>query len=163
MAGNSVCYASTVDLAMLGLPENLLELMGAELQQRHLEIASGQIDSYLRAQYKLPISQDETTGLYPPELVSACVDIASYSLIQFIGYNPSNGDDKYQQRFYDMTGNPNVTGSKGWLDRVRTGAVQLALAVDATPTTRDGAPQVNSQPARGWNIDNAGRANTKFI
>ena len=49
MAGNSVCYASPNDLAMLGLPDNLLSKVDAPTIQRHLEIASGVIDSYLRA------------------------------------------------------------------------------------------------------------------
>lgn len=162
MAGDSVCYASLDDLSMLGLPDNVLKKVDATVQQRHLEIASGLIDSYLRSQYKLPISQDDTTGLYPPELVTACVYIASYSLMQFIGYMPNASDARFESRYHDMVGNPNVASSKGWLDRVSSGAVNLAIEVDATPTINDGAPMVASEVCRGWNLDNFGRSGTNF-
>lgn len=164
MAGTTVCYATPEDLAMLGLPENVLKKVDVQnVQQRHLEVASGKIDTYLRSRYTLPIKQDETTGVYPPELVEACVIIASYSLMQFIGYNPNAADLKFQQRYHDLVGTPNVSGSKGWLDRVASGAVNLALDVDATPNVDEGAPQIDTQPQRGWNIDQIGNPNTRFI
>ena len=163
MAGNSVCYASTADLAMLGLPDNVLKKVDAPTIQRHIEIASGTIDSYLRSQYKLPIKQDATTGLYPPELVTACIYLASYSIMQFIGYNPNSADSRFEDRFHDMVGNSAVSGSKGWLDRVASGAVSLDLDSDQTSGTNEGAPRVNSQPERGWNLDALSRPNTKYV
>lgn len=162
MAGNSVCYASTADLAMLGLPSDVLNAVDDPTQQRHLEIASGTIDTYLRSQYKLPIQAGED-GLYPPELVTACVYIASYTIIQFIGYNPNNADSRFESRYHDMIGNPNVSGSSGWLDKLASGAVSLATDADATPTISEGGPMVSTQPERGWNLDAFNRPNTKFI
>ena len=163
MAGNSVCYATAADLAMLGLPDNVLKKVDAQTIQRHLEIASGTINSYLRSQYKLPIKVDSTTGLYPAELVTACVYLASYSVIQFIGYNPNSADSRFEDRYHDMVGNSAVSGSRGWLDRVASGAVSLNIEVDQTPGTNEGGPRVNTQPARGWNLDVLSRPNTKFI
>ncbi len=148
---------------MLGLPSDVLNTVDDPTQQRHLEIASGTIDTYLRSQYKLPIKADDTTGLFPPELVTACVYIASYTIIQFIGYNPNNADSRFESRYHDMIGNPNVSGSSGWLDKLASGAVSLAIDADATPTTNEGGPRVSTQPERGWGLDVFGRSNTKFI
>ena len=161
MAGNSVCYASTADLAMLGLPDNVL-VVDAPVVQAHLEDASALIDTYLRSQYKLPIKVD-TGGSYPRSLRNACVVLASYSLIQYIGYNPNNSDAHYESRYHDMVGNPNVSGSSGWLDKLASGSVSLDIDADATPGTSEGAPMVSTQPERGWNLDASNRPNTKFI
>ena len=148
---------------MLGLPDDVLDKVDAPTTQRHLEIASGTIDTYLRSQYKLPIKQDETTSLYPPELVTACVYIASYSLMQFIGYNPNNADNRFEARFHDMVGNSNVSGSEGWLDTVASGAVSLSIEVDSTPGINEGGPSVSTTPERGWGLDTLNRKNTSFI
>ena len=147
---------------MLGLPADVLAIVDDPTQQRHLEIASGTIDSYLRSQYTLPITADPG-GLFPPSLVTACVYIASYTIIQFIGYNPNNADSRYESRYHDMIGNPNVSGSSGWLDKLASGAVSLDITVDATPTVNEGAPSVATNVERGWGLDVFGRKNTTFI
>ena len=147
---------------MLGLPDDVLKKVDDPVKQRHLEMASGTIDSYLRSQYKLPIKTD-ANGLYPGELVQACIFLASYSIIQFIGYNPNSADSRFEDRYHDMVGNPNVSGTKGWLDRLSSGAVNLDLEVDDSPGVKEGGAQVSTNVERGWGLDTLGKKNTPFI
>ncbi|MEE8306469.1 MAG: hypothetical protein V3R81_04340, partial [Gammaproteobacteria bacterium] len=95
--------------------------------------------------------------------VTACVYIASYSIIQFIGYNPNNSDARFAQRYRDMVGDPSVKDTIGWLDKVSSGAVNLSIEVDSTPNVSEGAPVVSTSVQRGWTEDVLGNKNTTFI
>lgn len=129
-------YASRSDLEGLGLPRTALKNVENGTIDDILIAASGFVDSHLRGRYSLPLQNP-----FPPEIATATVDIGALRVLRRRGYNPDEFDESWKEA-HDAA----VT----WLKDVAAGRVHLAIAADATPTTSEGAPRVQTQPARGW-------------
>lgn len=115
----------------------------AEIQSQ-LDAAASEIDSALLVQHTLPLV------VIPAAILEAERVIAGYRLYLFNGNNPRSVDDRLQQRYYEVMGDPNVPGS-GMLYRIATGKMSFAVNVDST-LARDGAMVVIagvSSKARG--------------
>ena len=141
-------YATSTDLATLGLPAAALVNIPAGTQNEFLTKASGLIDSYLRAQHKLPLAAP-----YPDEIIRVCVVLSAYDLIQYRGYNPDEYDANFRLRYEDAV---------RWLEQLAAGTVSLSELADATGSIHEGRPRVQTgganvvqgpgKPgkARGW-------------
>ena len=126
-------YATTTDLADFGLPTDALAGVSSAVQNKHLQFASGKIDSYLRGRYKLPLS---TT---PDEIKAACLAIAAYTVLKRRGFNPDAYDNNFRDEYLTTI---------DWLDKLSDGRVNLDIAADATPATSEGRPSVVSRGYR---------------
>lgn len=123
-------YASTTDLANLGLPAEALSGVSLTVQEAHLTKASGKIDSYLRSRHSLPLGAP-----YPDEVIDCCVSLAAYTLLVRRGFNPDEYDSNFRQQYDDAL---------EWLRDLAAGRASLADTADATATTAEGAPRVTS-------------------
>jgi phage gp36-like protein len=134
-------YATTDDLADLGLQTGWLGDITTDEQDAALEKASGVLDDFLRTRFVLPLSAP-----YPDSLIRATVDIAVYYLMKRRGFNPSGGDiDALIVKGYD--------DAIIWGQRVARGELVIG-AIDTTPDTSDASPEVysvgESGSSRGW-------------
>lgn len=144
----ATAYATKEDLEEIGLPKQALAGLSTKTIDRHLQAASGRVDSYMRSQEKLPLATP-----YPMEIVEATVILASYSLLIRRGYNPDNPSDaNFRERYLDMVGNGD---SPGWLDKLASGHVNLSAAADAT-IEREGRPRFSTSKPRGWDEPSTG-------
>ncbi|MBA2724281.1 MAG: DUF1320 family protein [Methylibium sp.] len=140
-------YATQAQFQNLGLRASALEGVPLSIQNQFLDATSGTIDSYLRGRYSLPLAP----AAYPPEIVDACLAITAYRVLVWRGFNPEAATDvAFKERHDFYLGSP---GQKGWLDKVASGAVSLAITADATPTTHEGGSIVANGSARGWGDD----------
>lgn len=123
-------YATTTELQNFGIPVAALTGITAAIQNSHLTLASGFIDSYLRGRYSLPLAVP-----YPDEIKRATCNIAAYTLLKRRGFNP----DAYDSNFRDE-----YLSTLEWLDKLSEGKVNLDIAADATPTVQEGRPSIYS-------------------
>ena len=123
-------YATTTELANFGLPAAALTGISGTIQDQHLTLASGKVDSYLRGRYTLPLASP-----YPDEIKAAVCALAAYTLLKRRGFNP----DAYDSNFRDE-----YLSTLEWLDKLSEGKVNLDVAADATPTVHEGRPSVYS-------------------
>jgi phage gp36-like protein len=123
-------YATVTDMQNLGLPDVALVNVSSAVINDTLAKSSGTINSFMRAQYSLPLSTP-----YPDEVVWCCVCIASYRLMVWRGYNPHEFDAEIRKRYEDCM---------DWLRMLARGEVALDADADATPA-REGAPRVTGQ------------------
>lgn len=115
--------------------------------------ASNLIDTYLRGRYRLPMSGElGPPNTYPPELEGAALAIAAYDILAFKGFNPDQFDAVYKDRRDFYLGNTE-RGTKGWLDKLAAGAVNISAIIDASPTIYEGAAVVATGSLRGWDGD----------
>jgi len=129
-------YATTTDLANLGLPAAALANVSSTVQQEHLDASASRIDTYLRSQTTLPLVVP-----YPGVVVECNAILAAYSILQsYRGYDPDRMDDGFRLRHDDCL---------EWLRDVAAGRANLDPTADST-TANEGRPRVNSQTARGW-------------
>lgn len=123
-------YATTAELANFGIPAAALTGISAAIQNQHLTLASGRLDSYLRGRYSLPLAVP-----YPDEVKMAVCNIAAYTLLKRRGFNP----DAYDSNFRDE-----YLSTLEWLDKLSEGKVSLDVHADATPGTQEGRPAIYS-------------------
>jgi phage gp36-like protein len=140
-------YATTTDLANLGLIGGALSSMPGGAQTEALQAASAVADSYIGSHFVLPILQ------WGYDLVRHVCIIAAYDLLTSRGYNPTAGaDPNIRERYLD---------SLKWLDEVGKGTQSPAQLVDssssATGTGSDGSPTAQidgfgliTSSIRGW-------------
>lgn len=137
-------YATTADLAALGLPAQALANVPIAVQNDHLEKSSARIDSYLVNQYTLPL-----TIPYAAVIVETCAVMAAYSILVWRGFNPDEYDASFRLRFEDCI---------GWLEGLARGVVSLDVVADATPA-REGRPRIRTGGSnRIWADGDAGEA-----
>jgi len=125
-----MAYANSTEFAALGLPAVALDGFVGDVDD-HLEAASGQIDSYLRGRYRLPL-----VAPYPQEIVRVTCALAAYSVLSVRGFDPENGADKNVRMRYE--------DAVSWLNQMAEGKVNLPLTADSTPTAHDGGPILRS-------------------
>ncbi len=89
-------YASTADLANLGLVSAALANVQPGMQDAALVASSAVIDSYLESRYALPLVS------WGSDLVRVASVIAAYDIMTARGYNPAAGTDtNIRQRYLD--------------------------------------------------------------
>lgn len=120
---------------------NALALAGVPTPTKtdNIESASRIIDSFLRAQFTLPLTQ------VGGDIKRACVNIAVYYVLVGRGYNPdAGGDPGIRDRFKDAI---------DWLKLVSAGKVVPDIT-DSSPEAAEGRPgsrpTVISAPTRGF-------------
>lgn len=122
-------YATTDDLANLGLPARALTHVTATVQNAHLLAQGDKIDNYLRAQHTLPLALP-----YPRCLVDCNSVMAAYTILQnHRGFSPADFDDGFRQRYEDCL---------EMLRDLSSGRASLSATADATPDTNEGRPRV---------------------
>jgi phage gp36-like protein len=122
----------------LGFRDGALEDISSDVLNAHLIASSGIIDSYIGARYTLPL------GLpYPSALERICVDLASYDLLLWRGFNPETFDTNYKDR---------ALAAMEWLKDIKSGALDLPGVIGSPVDVASGRgwPQIYSKPLRGW-------------
>lgn len=144
-------YATTTDLANLGLIGGALQNVTTQVQNAALLAASAVADSYLQSRYDLPIAN------WGQDLVRVVCAIAAYDILTSRGYSPQSQDDHIRQRQQDGI---------AWLKEVSQGLQTPAYLVDVTSntgtassvttsddsvvTTTSGGLQMVTSNVRGW-------------
>lgn len=130
------------------LPAAVLSLATSLQQQQACLDATEEADSYIRGRFQLPLLA------WGNDLVRYTGYIAIYLLMSGpIGWAATGGnpDANITTNFYRAVGWPDRPGS-GWFPGIQRQAIQP----DVTPSIPVGAdpghdaPQVSSQPVRGW-------------
>ena len=85
---------------------------------QHLEMASSEIDAYLRAAYVLPLSSP-----YDYTLTKICIQLASYSIFSKRGFDLDNN--------YDQLINLNKTSAYSDLTKIAKGIIILSHKSDS--------------------------------
>ena len=138
-------YATTADLALMGIPSVALTSVTTTVQTAILLAASNFCDGYLASQYDLPLTA------WGQDLTEAVCHIAAYKLMVKRGFN-AESNAAFRQNFED---------SLAWLKQISEGKVSPFEIVDSTPSTpHAGMPIVYSGttddetgeaiPSRGW-------------
>lgn len=128
-----MAYSTEADFNVLGLPAIALD--GATDTSDHRDAAQGQIDSYLRGRYRLPLVVP-----YPPEVIEVECKLAAYSFISIRGFDPEVGaNQNIVMRYKD---------ARDWLKALSEGKVNLDVASDQTAARAEGGPVVSSRSAR---------------
>lgn len=127
------------------LPADALDSIGAAQKAKHLLHATGKVLSYVAAAHKMPLT---TWG---DDLRDATAMTATVELLDEVGWRPTTDfDQRLGSRYIYLYGNPDIGGSKGWLDLVAEGKVTPDGLVDATPDTDETGVFVQSGTKRGW-------------
>jgi phage gp36-like protein len=138
-------YATQTDLEAVGInPSAIANIDPADIAEA-LAAASARVDSYLRSQYVLPLTN------FGKDIVEATCKIAAYELMAGRGFNPAAGSDSnLRVRYEDMVGSP---GKSGWLEQVAKGLVSPDVT-DSSPMPQEGRPGFLPIPvtasSRGW-------------
>jgi phage gp36-like protein len=128
-----MAYSTELEFNALGLPAVALD--GATDTSQYRDAAQGQIDSYLRGRYRLPLGVP-----YPPEIIEVECKLAAYSFISIRGFDPEAGaNQNIALRYRD---------AMAWLKALSEGKVNLDVAADQTAARAEGGPIVSSR-ARG--------------
>ncbi len=130
------------------LPPQVLNLSTVAQQQQACLDATDEADSYIRGRFTLPLL------VWGSDLTRYTAYIAIYLLMSGpIGWGATGGnpDQNITTNYYRAVGWPDRPGS-GWFPSIQRQAVHP----DVTPSIPVGsdhqhdAPQVQSQPSRGW-------------
>ena len=132
-------YATLQDLADLGLPPTFLATIPTSAQTAVLSARSRWADSFIRAQFTLPLIQ------WGMDLTMAVVAAASYDLAVRRGYSPEAGaDPNIRLRYED---------AQKWMYKVAAGGLTPSVT-DSTPGAQEGitadGPTVATGTPRGW-------------
>lgn len=89
-------YATVSDLTKYGMPATAFGQLTNGQMQAAIDVASGIVDSHLRARYSLPLIA------WGDEIIRVCAIIATYDLLSVRGYNPAAGaDPNFRTRYED--------------------------------------------------------------
>lgn len=130
-----MAYATTDDLARVGLTAAAMARFTAPTPLEALEGASDLADSYLAQQYALPLKA------WGDDLRRAVLSIAVYDLMSAQGMTPHARDENYRLRYLDAI---------KWLEGVGQGTTVPVGVVDSTTDSSEGGAAVYSDPLRGW-------------
>lgn len=131
-------YASTTDLARLGLPSAALTGVSTATQEAALDAASALADGYIGSRKALPLSA------WGDDLRGVVARLAAYDLMVTRGYDPQAGrDDQLRLRNED---------SLRWLRDFADGRIDSPAMVDATPddTSDEAGTYASSGTRRRW-------------
>jgi phage gp36-like protein len=154
---NGLAYVTPAQLLNY-LPAATLNLATDAQQLQACADATSEADGYLSNRYAMPL-QD-----WGPELTKYTAYIAVYQLMFGpIGLAPQAGSDaNITRNYFQAVGGQLSDGTRldGWFPRIQ----RQALVPDITPSVPTGsdpghdAPQVCSQPPRGWQQFRNGRS-----
>lgn len=131
-------YAKLSDLASSGLAEKKLANVPSEEQERAIESAESDADSYISGAGMVP-----PLLAFPAVLTSRVVDLAVYYLFEKKGYNPTNESDALI-----VTRRDNAIG---WFRDLARNPALLPGAIGSNqsgPRTMRAAPIVLTRPRR---------------
>lgn len=131
-------YASTTDLARLGLPSGALTNVPTATQEEALDAASAVADGYLRTRgYALPLTA------WSDDLRAQVARLAAYDLMVTRGFNPNAGNDETLRLRHE--------DALRWLRDVASGTVTPDLT-DSTPSVAEEIEQtcLVSNARRNW-------------
>ena len=141
-------YATVTDFKILGLPAEAIEELTDNEIDDQLKAAAGVIDLHL-PNNTLPVSAP-----YPEFLRRCNVCLARWSVLLRRGFEDDGIDNKYKEAFDECM---------ALLEKISLGKLTIPGLIDATPTTREGAPLVSTSPLRGWGDgDHEGRYGARF-
>lgn len=130
-----MAYSTEAEFNVLGLPAVALD--GATDTSDYRDAAQGQIDSYLRGRYRLPLVVP-----YPPEIIEVECKLAAYSFISNRGFDPEAGaNQNIVLRYKD---------ARDWLKALSEGKVNLDVAADQTAARAEGGPILASRTQATW-------------
>lgn len=134
-----MAYATTTDLARLGIAATAIAAVSSTIQEAALEAASVLADGYLRGRYTLPLT---TWG---EDLTRAVCAIAAWDILCQRGFDPNRGGD--------VAIETRANAATSWLKDVSAGRVVVSGG-NTTPTAtrhaRASGPRVTSDRTRGW-------------
>jgi len=129
-------YATVDDLAQLGLKKLATAGISDGDLNAALVAASETADSYMRAQFRLPLTS------WGADLRRHVAMLAAWDILSAQrGFNPDSPANEIWLARYEQ--------ALSWFKDVSRGIVSPNI-VDSTPTKRDGAPRVATAPKRGW-------------
>lgn len=100
-----VQYATAADLQALAITQAAAARFGPTAIDACLQAASSLIDSYISAQFQLPLTA------WDMGLTLQCCNIARFMLYRQVGFNPSSGGDETTVNAYN--------DAIAWLENVR--------------------------------------------
>lgn len=131
-------YATTTDLERLGVLPAALAGIATATKEAHLSAASRRADSYLAAQFELPLVAWEE------DLTDAVCALCAWTLLVTRGFNPdAPGDQAVRIRYEDAI---------RWLEKVAAEQV-TPLVTDSSQGSSAGVsatPLIESATQRGW-------------
>lgn len=125
---SETAYATMSDFALYGLPSGVGA--GSSTITAHLLAASRFIDEYIAPRVTLPLTS------WTSRLTQLTCQIAAYTVLTVIGFNPESPNDKAVESTYDK--------AVKYLEGIREGQIQ------PTFTALDDRTQASSDPARGF-------------
>lgn len=128
-------YATLADLLRYAPPGSIQDI-DDRLQQQALDAFSAEVDTYLRDQYTLPLSEP-----YDPALVRHVCAGAIWQLMCFKGFNPEIGSNSVFEKNFER--------AVSWLKSLSRGEASLSISADSS-SGRLGGARVASNPSRGW-------------
>ena len=131
-------YASTTDLARLGISSAALQGVATATQEAALDACSAVADGYLRARgYVLPLTT------WSDDLTRAVAVLAAFDLLVTRGYDPSAGTDDVLLKRVEM--------ATSWLRDVAASRITPALT-DSTTSVEEESQQTSytTRPRRRW-------------
>ena len=134
-------YATTADLANLGVANEALADIPDEKQQAVIAARSRFADGYLSVRYTIPAGGFVA---FTGDLTWAVAQLSCYDLVSNLGYTTDKGNqDNLRKRHDDAI---------KWLELVRDGDLGLGgiTAGDGGGDVVAGAPVVASDHQRGW-------------
>lgn len=123
-------YATTTDFSST-FSSAAFSGISSDVVAAHLSRASATADSYLAAQYSLPLTSWST------DLTHAVCCIAGYTLMRYRGYKPEGADSVWKD---------DHERALEWLASVAKGALNPQI-VDSTPDLDEGGPNVSTGAA----------------
>ncbi len=106
-------YCTRAELTSLGIFSDALRTIGTDQQDTAIAAASDEMDGYLGARYKLPLTA------WGQDVRLMCARLAVYNLIAVRGYNPSSPGDAQLLETHEM--------AERWLKRVSDGSLALTV------------------------------------
>lgn len=129
-------YATTTDLARLGLASGALSRFPSDAQTAALVAASAYADGYLRAKpFALPLTA------WGDDLRGAVCAIAAAELAITHGWNP---EDPANKAILDR-----ADRARAWLRDIARGAVDIEVT-DSTPAVDEPGTYLSTRARRGW-------------
>lgn len=132
-------YCSAREIGIYGVQADAIASIAPVDQDAAIEAASDLIDSYLRAQFKLPLVA------FGNDIKRAAAIISAYDLLSARGLNPADaGDDGLKARYDDVV---------RWLTAISKGTA-VPQVTDSSSGAQSGVPsggpRVSSNGSRGW-------------
>lgn len=131
-------YATTTDLARLGVASTALSAVATATQEDALDACSALADGYLDGRFTLPLAA------WGDDLRMHVAGMAAFRLLAGRGYDPQKGGDEVIRMLWE--------DAIRWLERVSAGSVTPAGITDSTPSVEEHIEGgvVISNTSRGW-------------